>query len=625
MSRRNACVRVSRLCLVVLCLPLPGAAREIWAESLIAGGRAGYYHEAATTGQQETVTSIENHLIFNRMGSKVEMKSDSQYRESEAGALLAIHSEISSSAQSTAMDVTVRKQSLAIRTTSGGKAYDRVLEFAGDVLGPEAARRLVVQRLKSPGDVLSYQMYAPELGSVVTITDTLAAVEGHALHVEQTVSAMPGKTLVWLDAAGWLLRQVTPTPFGDIETVRTSDKTIGTRPMEGASLPAESFTNTLVTSNIRLPEERLIEQLKIRITHKKPELGWPDFTATGQTVLEKAPDHLLLEMRRVSTEARGAGMAQPADRELKQYLHPNALLQSDDANIRSIAAKVAGGDRDAYRVARALQRWTSENMRFDLGIAVAPASEVARDRRGTCLGYAVLLGSLARAAGVPSRVRMGFVYAGGIWGGHAWVDVLAGDEWIPLDAALYSPGPADAARFSVFSSSLQEGAIADVGSLARLYGNVEIQILEYTIHGKKVTVPEDARPFSISSDTYRNPWIGLTVTKPPSFTFTALHAVWPESTVVAMEGPGNRKVEIQSHSESLPVSGEGAEAELLRDAKIEGTRTEMEVNGHRAVAIFSATGAGVVLEQRGNLFLVKSTGPGAIDLLKEVASTLRIQ
>jgi transglutaminase-like putative cysteine protease len=64
-----------------------------------------------------------------------------------------------------------------------------------------------------------------------------------------------------------------------------------------------------------------------------------------------------------------------------------------------------------------------------------PASEVVRNRRGTCFGYAVLLASLARAAGIPSRFRMGFAYTHGVWGDHAWVEMLVGKQWVPMDAA----------------------------------------------------------------------------------------------------------------------------------------------------------------------------------------------
>jgi hypothetical protein len=62
---------------------------------------------------------------------------------------------------------------------------------------------------------------------------------------------------------------------------------------------------------------------------------------------------------------------------------------------------------------------------------------------------------------------MGYVYASGIWGGHAWVEVLVGNEWIPIDAAAYSSGPADAARISALTSSLEEGISSQIGALVQ--------------------------------------------------------------------------------------------------------------------------------------------------------------
>ena len=78
---------------------------------------------------------------------------------------------------------------------------------------------------------------------------------------------------------------------------------------------------------------------------------------------------------------------------------------------------------------------------------------------------------------------------------------------------------------------MREGTIAQVGELAKLYGNVDVQVLDYTIGGRKVIVPQDATPFTISGDTYRNPWFGLTVQKPQTFRFTQLDAVWPNTTM----------------------------------------------------------------------------------------------
>jgi hypothetical protein len=605
--------------------------KDIWAVSRISGSDIGSYHEVMTMGQDhQIVTSIENDLVFNRLGSKVEMKSSSRYEEGADGHLLSVSSEMSSSAQSTKTEAAVRGNSLVIRTSTGGKSYGRTLPFTGELLGPVAARQLALSRLKSPGDVISFQMFYPELGSVVTITEKLAGRESlsfngqttPALKIEQTMSAMPGTVLLWLDSDGWLLRQLTPSPFGDIETLRAPAGEAEGSDVKGAPLPAESFTQTLVPSNIWLPEERLIERLTIRITQKKPQLGWPNFTADNQKVIEMTGNQVVLEIRQILPKADGQRPVTNPD--LQPFLEPNALLQSDDPTVRAIAAKIAGGNTNAYETARALQKWTNENMKFDPGIAIAPASEVARDRRGTCFGYAVILASLARAEGIPSRIRMGFVYAGGVWGGHAWVEIMAGGTWIPLDAALYSPGPADAARFSFFTSSLQEGTIAQVGELAKLYGNVDIQILDYTIHGKKVVVPSDAKPFVISGNTYRNPWLGLTVQKPQSFHFTTLDAVWPASTVVAMEGPQGQIVEIQSHSDSLPVQKQSSEEKLLRDAGITGAQTESVLGGNRATLVSSPNAAGLAVRQGGYVLVITAKGTNAAHLLLEVASTLKL-
>jgi hypothetical protein len=140
---------------------------------------------------------------------------------------------------------------------------------------------------------------------------------------------------------------------------------------------------------------------------------------------------------------------------------------------------------------------------------------------------------------------------------------------------------------------LREGTIAQVGELAKLHRNVDVQVLDYTIGGRNVIVPQHATPFTISGDTYRSPWLGLTVQKPQTFRFTQLDAVWPNTTVVAMEGPRQQVVEIQSHSASLPVDEHSAEEKLLRDAKISGMRTEREVAGHRLTVISSVNTAGL--------------------------------
>jgi hypothetical protein len=603
-------------------------AEDIWADVKIAGQSSGYYHEKAERDKSgEISTSVELIIVINRVGSKVEVRTNSVSKESTDAQLVAIKNETSSSKQSTLMEVTIGDGSLLIRTTSGGKSYDRKVPFSGALIGQEAARRMTLARLKSPGDTISYQTFSPELGSVATVTRKAIGMEQlmiegkqlSGLKVEDVMGNLPGKTTVWLDGTGRLLRQVQDSPFGEVETIRTTQKRIQTEGSPVNALPEEAYGRTLAHANIRLPQERSIERLKIRITHRKPELGWPNLEADNQKVLEKTPTALVLEIRRPAPKSKALRPVKSTPG-LAAFLAPNALLQSDDPGVQRIVREISGIDADVFHSSLALQKWTAENMQFDAGIAMASASEVARDRKGTCFGYSVLLGSLARAAGIPSRFKMGYVYVSGIWGGHAWVEVLVGDDWIPIDAAAYSSGPADAARFSAFTSSLEEGISTQIGALMQLYGNLDIQILEYTLKGRRVVVPVGAQPYVANDNTYRNPWLGLTVVKPDSFHFTKLDAFWPDDTIVAMEGPQHQTVEILKHG----YSPQYATAAYLQRAGISGNQKNITIAGFPAVEIASAEAAGLSFVNEDEVWVVKTKGIGAPSLLHEVASRIKL-
>lgn len=634
-SSRKQTWRARAFILSVACaLALAGAqestgapeAREINASYRLGGQPTGTYHEATVfTGDGGSKTSIESALVFNRLGSKLEMKSRSEFQESRDGQLLAVASDQSSSEQVTHLDARVQDGSLAIKTTTGGKTYEHSVPFTGTLLGPEGARRLLVSRMHAAGDEISYQTFSPELGALVTISNKLVAYEDvtvgsekiRSFKLEQAMSLLPGKSTVWLDQQGWLIRQVVPSPLGDIEAIRAGgtgeEAKAEAAKAVGASLPEETFTRSIVKANIRLPEERLVEAVRLKIVHKRPDLGWPELEADNQHVLEKTPNYVVLEVKRLQPKAQ-ATRPEAKDAATAPYLAPNALLQSDDADIQQIANTVVGNERDSWRAAQALQRWTNDNMKFDPGIAIVSASEVAKNRRGTCFGYAMLLGSLARAADIPSRLRMGYVYAGRIWGGHAWIEVKVGEEWIPLDGALYSPASADAARFSFYTSALADGTLSGVGALGQLFSNVDIQILGYTVEGKRVDVPAGAEAFTIRGDEYRNPWLRFSIRKPAGFQFKDVDMTWPQSTLVAMEGPEGQMLKVENLSESLPTGAFDAE-KALADRDIHGERKTLKVGGQSALAV-EGEKAGTVVIDHGNVWVLTAAGRKAGGLLE---------
>ena len=184
-------------------------------------------------------------------------------------------------------------------------------------------------------------------------------------------------------------------------------------------------------------------------------------------------------------------------------------------------------------------------MTFDLGIAFAPSSEVIRNLRGTCAEYAILLATLARAAGIPSRYLMGIVYLNGIWGGHAWTEMLIDGTWVPMDAAVNGPGAADAARFYFAQSSLDAGPGDSLAAAQQIFGSIAIDVLEYRLNGKTIRV-EPGAPLSTGSegDRYTNTGLGLSVRAPAGFSFADMDKVWPDKTLVALKSADGRSARI---------------------------------------------------------------------------------
>jgi len=226
---------------------------------------------------------------------------------------------------------------------------------------------------------------------------------------------------------------------------------------------------------------------------------------------------------------------------------------------------------------------------------------------------------------------MGYVYAQGMFGGHAWAEILAGEEWIPLDAAIVNEGVADAARLVVITSSLDGGpGEMSLGAAQQVFGQVDIRILEYESAGRSTAVPADAEPFTVEGNRYLNPWLGLALTKPEDFAFAKLDAVWPDPTIVGLSGPRGEQASLQEQpvfpwQELSKAARERLARAVPRGKK--GTVTIGEGPARESVpAIHSADGktSAVAFGRGAALFVLKAEGAGAADLLRRLAADVRL-
>lgn len=600
----------------------PPASEERHWDLKLADQPSGSFTESSLAGADGNVMTKERMVMeINRLGSKVTIATDTETAENGAGEMQSLLATTSSSQAATRLRVTHTDGALQIVTEAGEKSYEKKIPVTGTIVGPKGIEKLSRENLKKEGAIISYRMFSPELGNVAKmerkVVGTIDDKGRKLLKCEETIEGFPGKQFVTIDENGrWITRQQT-FPFGELviePSIRTSANQTPA-PAASTTLPKESYDRTMARSNILLPDPRSISTVTLRMRHLKPELGWPDLDGPGQRVLEKSSSTVTLEMRR-----REKGSGQSEEKPDESCLRPNALIQSDDPEVIRIAREVTANVAGDFEKARRLQDWVSQNLQFDLGIAVAPASEVVRNRRGTCVAYAVLLAALERAAGLPSRVVMGFAYANGIWGGHAWTEAYLDNRWIALDSALFSPGPADAARLRFGASAGDDQLIKILAAGAQLYGNVECQVTAFELNGRTINVPEKAARYEIAGERYSNPWLGFSLEAPEGFRFTTTDAVFPDRTILALEGPQARKI-------SVTMTNLGADADAAVKQAF-SSHGEAKSRPHKVGRLIgemasSPKGARLVWRQGNSLWVLTAEGDSPDKLLEQIAATWR--
>ncbi len=178
------------------------------------------------------------------------------------------------------------------------------------------------------------------------------------------------------------------------------------------------------------------------------------------TVVREDPDSLSARSFR--------GVPRPPD--VTRALEPEPLVESRDPEIRALANRLRGKERDPQVVARRINQWGYDSLRKRITFGVPDAVQVLHARSGDCNEHTQLYVAVARAAGIPARAAAGLAYVNGKFYYHAWPEVYLG-RWVAVDPT-FGEFPADAAhlRFVV-------GGLSRQAELIHLIGVLRIDVL----------------------------------------------------------------------------------------------------------------------------------------------------
>lgn len=168
-------------------------------------------------------------------------------------------------------------------------------------------------------------------------------------------------------------------------------------------------------------------------------------TVTGNTLTVSVP--LLAELPELPVKGEG-------------NLEVTLSLPVDEPEIRTRAAAVVGDAPNRLEAVRRINSFVHDYLKKVPTIGVPNGLEVLRAGEGDCNEHTALFVSLARAAGIPSRIAAGLVWSsrmGDNFYYHAWPEVQLGGptDWVPVDPT-FGQFPADATHLKVVNGDLDK-------------------------------------------------------------------------------------------------------------------------------------------------------------------------
>ena len=160
------------------------------------------------------------------------------------------------------------------------------------------------------------------------------------------------------------------------------------------------------------------------------------------------------------------------EREMVRDLQPDLLVQSNAPELKAQSAEIVGAERDGLAAVKKISSWVHRQVEKRPTLSIPSALEVWRERAGDCNEHSVLFAALARAAGIPTRIAAGLLYADGSFFYHAWDEVYLG-RWITVDTIL-DQVPADPTHVRLIL-----GGVDRQVELVRVIGRLGIRVVDY--------------------------------------------------------------------------------------------------------------------------------------------------
>jgi len=484
--------------------------KDVWDAVYLEGAKCGHFHtviwEADRQGKKVLGARLAMDLKVKRYNAVVPLRMETGDEETAEGKVLGLTlTQFLDKGQMTLLGQ-VDGNILTVRASN--QQVGRKLPWNESVLGLATQDRQLQERKVKPGDKFEYLSYEMSLLTAVRVkvevqkpeeVDLLAVKkEGTASKVDRVkktllrIEATPDDVEVggnkvplprlvsWVDDDKQVLRSQMELPgLGQITLYRTSKEVALEEGAAPALLPDLGLTS-LIALDRRIPQAHQASEVVYRITVKGTDDPATLFARDGRQQVRNVKGRTFeLQVSGARPPEPVANVVEPKD----EYRKSSFFLNSDDAEVKSLAAKAVGDENDPWRRAQGIEKWVHKNMTGTSAIGFNTASQVAKDLKGDCRQHAMLTAAMCRAAGVPSRTALGLVYAldpdrGPFLAFHMWTEVWIKGQWLGLDATL-GQGHVGAGHLKIVDASWHDvQTLAPMIPVIRVMGRIGVEVAE---------------------------------------------------------------------------------------------------------------------------------------------------
>jgi hypothetical protein len=487
----------------------PRVVLDLWDAAYIDGAKMGYQHttveKSERDGQTIYRTSKLIHLTVKRYNAISTQRMATGTEETADGKVVGVSvTHYLDGGREITQTGRVEGNRLVVRTP--GDPVGKALPWKAGVVGLYGQETFFQTHKAKPGDRFEFLDYQLALLSAVPVRISVkepeekdfftVKQEGERTKVERVTKrllraeASPEKVKVgdnviplprlvmWLDDDRKVVRSESEIPgLGHMTLYRTS-RAVAEKEGVAPALLADMGLKALVPLDRAIDRPQEAREVVYRITVKGDDDPATLFARDARQTVENVKDGTFeLRVRPIRAPAEVENPRRPGD----EFLKSSYFLDSDNAKVRELAARVVGDETDPWRKGQRLEKWVHEHMRTNAEVNFAPASQVLRDLQGDCRQHAMLTAALCRAAGVPARTAIGLVYVrdavrGPVLGFHMWTEVWVKGQWLMLDAVL-GRGEVGAGHLKITDHSWQDiQTLAPLLPVTRVTGKIRVEV-----------------------------------------------------------------------------------------------------------------------------------------------------